>query len=202
MNMTAILTGDIINSRSNNAKQWMAALKSALNLYGKEPKHWEVYRGDSFQLEVKPEKALLAVMIIKSSIKQFKGLDVRIAIGIGEKSYQSTKITESNGSAFVHSGKCFERLKKQTLAIETPWPQLDRTLNLLFELTTLSVDNWAPITSEIVKSALINPTSNQGELGNLLGKKQSNISASLKRAGYEELQKLLQYYQEEISAIC
>ncbi len=202
MNMTAILTGDIINSRSNDAQQWMAALKSVLSLYGKEPKHWEIYRGDSFQLEVKSEKALLAVMVIKSSIKQFKGLDVRIAIGIGEKSYQSTKITESNGSAFVHSGKCFEQLKKQTLAIKTPWPKLDRTLNLLFELITLSIDNWAPISSEIVNSALKNPTYNQGELADLLGKKQSNISAGLKRAGYEEIQKLLQYYQEEIIALC
>jgi hypothetical protein len=202
MKMTAILTGDIINSRTKDAQQWMAALKSALSHYGKEPQRWEIYRGDSFQLEVKPEEALLAVMLIKSSIKQFKGLDVRIAIGIGEKSYQSTKITESNGSAFVNSGKCFEQLKKQTLAIKTPWREIDRTLNLLFDLATLTINSWAPISSEIVKSALENPTYSQRELADLLGKKQSNISAGLKRAGYEEIQKLLQYYQEEIIALC
>jgi hypothetical protein len=200
--MTAILTGDIINSRTRDAQQWLAALKSVLNKYGTEPQKWEIYRGDSFQLEVKPEMALIAVMLIKSSMKQFKGLDVRIAIGIGEKSYKSKKITESNGSAFVRSGKCFDQLKKQTLAIRTPWPNLDRTLNLLFELATLTINNWAPISSEIIKSALENPTYSQKELAKLLGKKQSNISAGLKRAGYEEIQKLLYYYQEEITAVC
>src|SRR5680860_726664 len=115
--MIAIITGDIINSRNVDAQKWMPELKTVLNKYGSEPKTWEIYRGDSFQIETLPIDALKAAILIKSTIKQFKALDVRLAIGIGEKTYESEKITESNGSAFVYSGEAFEKLKKQTLSI-------------------------------------------------------------------------------------
>ena len=116
--MTGIITGDIINSKKSDPKQWLNALKTILNSYGKSPLTWEIYRGDSFQLEVNPNLALEACILIKATIKQFENIDVRLAIGIGEKEYHSESITESNGSAFVNSGECFENLKKTTLAIK------------------------------------------------------------------------------------
>ena len=69
--MIAVLTGDIVNSKSENAEVWLEALKSTLELYGKTPKDWEVFRGDSFQLVVSNEKAILASIHIKCAIKQF-----------------------------------------------------------------------------------------------------------------------------------
>jgi predicted XRE-type DNA-binding protein len=115
--MIAVITGDIINSRKGEVEKWIYSLKEVLNYYGKEPKDWEIFRGDSFQLSIAPEKAMLAAIHIKSVIKQTKLQDVRMAIGIGEEKYSSSKITESNGSAYIRSGECFESLKKQTLAI-------------------------------------------------------------------------------------
>ena len=100
--MTSIITGDIVNSKMNEPNVWIPLLKQALNLYGSEPKEWEIYRGDSFQLEIKPEKALEASILMKATIKTIKGLDVRLAIGIGDKTYNSEKITISNGTAFVN----------------------------------------------------------------------------------------------------
>jgi len=111
--MIAVITGDIINSRKGKVETWLNLLKSTLEKYGKQPQDWEIYRGDSFQLSVPVEKALLAGLHIKSTIKQTKTYDVRIAIGIGEVKYKSQKITESNGSAYINSGECFESLKKQ-----------------------------------------------------------------------------------------
>ena len=52
--MTSIITGDIINSRAiANPKHWMEPLKKVLSVYGNNPKAWEIYRGDSFQVEVR-----------------------------------------------------------------------------------------------------------------------------------------------------
>ena len=200
--MIAIITGDIINSRDVKTQQWMPLLKSVLNKYGKEPKNWEIYRGDSFQIEVKPEYALDIAILIKSTIKQFKLLDVRIAIGIGEKTYQSKKITESNGNAFIYSGECFEKLKKQTLAIKTKWEDFNKTMNLLFDLASLTMNNWTSTSSLIIKTALEKPNANQEELATLLDKKQSNISTGLKRGGFDEIQKLLNFYKQEIKNRC
>lgn len=201
--MVAIITGDIIKSRNIDAKYWMPELKKVLNSYGSEPKTWEIYRGDSFQIEVKPEEALHAAILIKSAIKQFKTLDVRLGIGIGDKTYQSEKITESNGTAFIFSGESFENLKKQTLAIKTAWNDFDNTLNVMIDLASLTMDNWSPTSSLIIKTALqAKANSNQEDLAAILNKKQSNISTGLKRGGFYEIQKLLNYYNHVIKTKC
>ena len=200
--MVAIITGDIINSRSVATEKWIPELKKVLNLYASEPKTWEIYRGDSFQVEIPPIAALKVATVIKATIKQFKSLDVRLAIGIGEKKYSAEKITESNGSAFVYSGESFEKLKKQTLAIRTQWKDFDKTMNLMFDLATLTMNSWTPTSSLIIKTVLETGYINQVEIATLLNKKQSNISTGLKRGGFDEIKKLLAYYEQEITKKC
>lgn len=200
--MTSIITGDIINSKKSSPKQWLEALKSVLGVYGNSPFKWEVYRGDSFQLEMQPEKALEACMLIKATIKQFDKIDVRLAIGIGKKTYTSEKITESNGSAFVNSGECFENLKKTTLALKSPFVDFDLTINIMFDLAFLTIDNWTTTTAKLIKTVLENPNLNQLQLANHLNKTQGNISQGLKRAGFDEISKLMQYYKSQIQTLC
>ena len=132
--MTSILTGDIVNSRNIEAQIWMPIIRNVLSKYGTEPNHWEIYRGDSFQLEMIPRNALKAAILIKATIKLIKGLDVRLAIGIGDKSYSSEKITASNGTAFINSGECFDGLKKSVIAIKSPFANFDNQINLMLNL--------------------------------------------------------------------
>ncbi|WP_040280966.1 SatD family protein [Psychroserpens damuponensis] len=200
--MVAVITGDIINSTKTTPNVWLNALKKVLNQYGEAPKYWEIYRGDSFQLEVEPNLALKAAIVIKTSLKQFKHIDVRLAIGIGDKSYVSNKITESNGSAFINSGECFEQLKKKTLAIKTPKEDFNTQINLMLELALLVMDYWKPTTSKILKHTLVHPNQNQEVIAKHLQKSQSNISEGLKRGGYDEISKLLSYYESQIKTIC
>ncbi|MHB1105808.1 MAG: transcriptional regulator [Lutibacter sp.] len=200
--MIAIITGDIINSRSEDVNLWMPKLKEELRKIGAEPKHWEIYRGDSFQLQTSPQNALITALHIKAAIKQFKKLDVRIAIGIGTVSYEAEKITESNGEAYVNSGECFELLKKQTLAIKSPWAKFDETINLLLDIIGTTINSWSPNSAILIKKMFENPNSTQEELGLLLNKKQSNISAGLKRAGYDEIQKIINYYIKQLNLLC
>nr|WP_321416157.1 transcriptional regulator [uncultured Allomuricauda sp.] len=197
--MIAILTGDIKNSSEHKADKWLPSLKEALTKYGSEPKDWEIYRGDSFQLQTKPENALEAAIYIKASIKQIRQLDVRISIGLGEKNYDSPKITESNGPAFVNSGERFDSLKKQNLGIKTPNAKFDEQINLLLELALLTMDDWTPAISRTVKFAMDNPEMNQKELASLLNKSQGNISEELNKAGFEEVKKMIHFYREQLA---
>ena len=192
--MVAVLTGDIINSRKGDVEGWIHFLKETLNTYGKEPKDWEIFRGDSFQLALDPKKALLAAIHIKASIKQSKIYDVRIAIGLGEESYNAPKITEANGSAYINSGECFESLKKHALAIKSANTTLDDTLNTMFKLSLLITDNWSSVVSKVIKAALENPEKNQKDLAKLLNRSQSNISEALKRGGYDEIINMNEFY--------
>ncbi|WP_067031003.1 transcriptional regulator [Allomuricauda sp. CP2A] len=199
--MVAILTGDIKNSSAHKTTKWLPQLKEALGKYGKEPKAWEIYRGDSFQLETHPENALEAAVYIKTCIKQIRHMDVRIAIGLGEKTYDAQKITESNGPAFVLSGECFENLKKQTMALKSASQDFDTPINLMLQLASLSMDSWLPATARVVKTALDNPKASQTELASILGKSQSTISEALIRAGFDEVQKMIQFYQSQLSQL-
>lgn len=197
--MKAVITGDIMHSRKLASAVWLADLKTVLNSYGSEPKDWEIYRGDSFQLVVPVEDALEIALLIKATIKQHKALDARIAIGVGSVDYNADKITESNGVAFINSGECFETLKKQTLGIKTPWTGFNSAFEVIIPLLLLVADNWTSTSAEILKKALENPGVNQNQLATALNRKsQSSISSSLKRAGYEEIKNTIAFYKQEI----
>ena len=199
----SIITGDIVNSKKVNPQLWLPALKDVLHKFGKEPEQWEVFRGDSFQLEVKAENALEAALLIKSAIKEINGLDVRMAIGIGEKTYSTTKITESNGSAFVNSGECFDGLKKQKLEVKSPWEFFDIEVNLFLELlSNLVLDKWTPTSASMIKEMLQNAEFTQSDLALKLSKPQSNISVGLRRAGFEELKNVVKTYQLMLKRQC
>tara|TARA_R110002094_G_scaffold3441_1_gene11563 strand:+ start:173 stop:601 length:429 start_codon:yes stop_codon:yes gene_type:complete len=136
------------------------------------------------------------------TIKQFENIDVRLAIGIGEKEYHSENITESNGSAFVNSGECFEALKKTTLAIKTPFEAFDTQINIMLELAQLTINSWTSTTATLVKTALEHPDLNQKQIAETLEKTQGNISQGLKRAGFDEVFKLLQYFKNQMQSLC
>lgn len=202
--MIGVVTGDIINSKKNKPGIWLAPLKKELNRIGKTPKCWEIYRGDSFQAVInKPEKALLVMMKIKAILKSIKGTNVRMALGIGEKSYNAAKVTESNGSAFIHSGEKFELLKqeKQNFAIKSDWPEFDNEMNLYLKLGLVAMDNWTVNAAQIVRMAMANPGKSQEELGVIIGVGQSAISSRLKRAYFDEIMAINQMYQIKLKAL-
>lgn len=200
--MYGVLTGDIIQSRTTSSEDWLNVLKEVLAFYGREGKDWEIYRGDSFQLMIQPENALLAAYHIKASIKQINKLDVRIAIGIGEVSHRTNKVTQSNGQALVRSGEAFEKLKKQTLQINSGDSLNDEALNLMFTLSNLTYNNWSVTVAQVIQNSLEHPKANQKELADRMQKSQSSISEALNRGAFDELQKINEYYQKELRKIC
>lgn len=202
--MTSIITGDIINSQKVSPHIWLQKLKLELNCVGKNPLTWEIYRGDSFQVEVTdPSMALLTAIKLKAAIKSIKEVDVRLAIGIGDKTYETSKITESNGSAFVYSGETFESLvkSKQNLAIATISDKFNQEMNLLFRFALIVMDNWTANSAKVVYLALTNPGYSQKELGKALNIKQNTVSATLKRAYFAEISDMLVWYQIKIKEV-
>jgi hypothetical protein len=201
--MTSIITGDIIDSRNLVSKTWTDALKTVLDTFGPSPAVWEIYRGDEFQLEVpKPEDAFLAALRIKAELKKRK-MDVRMAIGIGDKTHRADKISESNGSAFIRSGETFETLKKQktTLAVNTGDPVFDTDLNLMIRLALTVMDNWLAQPAEFVVAALENPGASQEEIGQQLGINQAAVSRRQKRAQFDLIMELESRYRKKIGAL-
>lgn len=201
--MTSIITGDIIDSRKQKSKDWVEGLKKILSPFGETPSQWEVYRGDEFQIEINnPEEALLSAILIKAHLKAIK-LDARMSIGFGDKTHNAKKISESYGTAFIHSGELFETLKKQkvTLAMRTGDAIIDEKMNLMLQLALTFMDNWLAQPAQFVGVAIENPNLSQEELGLKLGINQAAVSRRQKRAHFDLVMNLDRYFRTQIKQL-
>ena len=201
--ITSVITGDIIKSRNqSDPNLWLKTLKESLSFLSPDEKYWDVFRGDSFQLEYKNfSDSFKAAIYIKACIKSISGLDVRLAIGIGDKTFEGSSVSESSGEAFIYSGETLETLKKekQNLRIKSKYSELDYELNLYFRLALIAMDNWTSNSAEIVKLYIENPKALQSELGNIIGINQNAVSMRQKRAHLDEIIALDNLYKEKMA---
>lgn len=196
--MVAVITGDIINSRKVSSESWLPNLKEYFASSIVDSDKWEVYRGDSFQLEVRVEKALEVALCIKALIKSNNKIDVRMAIGIGEKDFKGNKITESYGTAYINSGESFERIKSNTLILKSPFSEFDEYFNPILKLLSFISNNWKPVTSETIFYALTHQNLLQKEIAEKLSKDTTTVNKALKRGGYDEVVEILNLYSKKI----
>jgi len=212
--MIAVIKGDIINSRLIiNQDKWLIPLEDLLNEWGKNPESWEVAWGDSFQLEVEnPAESLYKALLIKALIKgiSFKNnskkmseIDVRISIGIGDKTYTGRRVSESNGTAYIYAGEKFSLLKKEntTLAIKSKWPEFDEEFNLYLKLAGVFMDKWTKSSAELVGIVLKNSMITQDEVGRLIGIKQSGVSGRWNRAKIDEILAIDNLFRRKIKQL-
>jgi hypothetical protein len=212
--MIAVITGDIIASRKLvNQDLWLSPLKGLLASWGDSPKDWKVDRGDFFQVEIAhPEDALLRVFEIKALLKSLPPLaerknssavDVRLAIGIGEKTYDADSISESNGPAFIRSGEKFDLLRKENenLGIISSWPALDEDMNLYLKLAGTFMDSWSRSSAELIQIILRTPHITQEEIGKQLGIKQNSVSGRWNRAHVKELLEVERLFRKKLKLL-
>lgn len=194
-----VITGDIVHSRSVERDIWMKELKSVLRLLDKSGNNWQIYRGDSFQIQTEIQETLRVAILIKAHIKQMRGLDVRMGIGLGEMENKDKPIAERNGSAFIRSGECFDKLKKARLSICSGNTEWDEEMNLYLNLASLTMDNWKSATATDIATSLCATELNQSEIAEKLGKSQSTLSENLRRGGYDEIRQLLLRYRKKVT---
>ncbi len=212
--MIAVITGDIVASRKLvNQEKWLLPLKSLLSTWGESPTDWKLDRGDFFQVEIKhSEDVLRKVLEIKALIKnvapidvrkKISTIDVRLAMGVGEKTYSGESISESNGPAFIYSGEKFDQLKKEgtLMGIKTPWKDFDEEMNLYLRLASIFMDKWSISSAELVQIVLNNPKITQEEIGEQLGIKQNSVSGRWNRAHLNEILEVNKIFEKKIKAL-
>lgn len=121
MKIYAVLTGDIVGSTQLGPERLEAAM-ALLRRLAQEFEHVnpesvvgrpDVFRGDSWQLCLKrPSLAVTAAVFVRAGFKA-DGLDTRIGIGLGPVDrLNESRISESSGPAFKHSGRTLDKLGK------------------------------------------------------------------------------------------
>lgn len=107
----------------------------------------DIFRGDSFQVWVeKPECAPLVALLLRAGLRKSalrageQQLDARISVGIGDVAYRDATVSQSDGEAFVLSGRGFDQLgKQQRLMVQTPSETANEELRV--ETATCSRQN-------------------------------------------------------------
>ncbi|WP_164111940.1 MULTISPECIES: hypothetical protein [Sphingobacterium] len=200
MQLHAIITGDIVDSRSKDVKEWMPILESTLTECSEK---FDIFRGDSFQLMVDLEQAIRSLFYIKSRMKTISQLDVRMGLGIGTVDYMDNHIKNSWGQAFVRSGEVFESLHKELIAVSSPWPDWDEATNIILGLCVEIANKWTVNMAETVAESLRQPNANQQELAKVLQRKhQSQISTELTKANWNKINKAIIYSTEQLLKKC
>lgn len=212
--MVAIIKGDIIASRKLlDQEKWLQPLKSLFSQWGNTPEQWELVWGDFFQLEINdPKEAIQKALEIKALIKKIKPkeankqlstLDVRMSIGIGEKTFAGKRVSESNGPAFIFAGEKFEKLKKEktNIAIQSPWGDFDKEINMYLRLAGKFMDSWSVSSAQLVEIVLKDPYITQEEIGELLDIKQNSVSGRWNRSNIDDVLKIEKVYREKLQKL-
>jgi hypothetical protein len=157
------------------------------------------YRGDSFQLAVKPIAALLLALKFRIEIKQWKEKnDVRVSIGIGEISNWNDDVLLAGGSAFELSGKNLDNLKETGLnmIIVTGNAELDDELETYCYMADEFVKNQTAVQASLVFQMLNGVP--QIEIAKMLNISQPSVSKSLKAANWKLIERFLKRYERII----
>lgn len=202
--MKAVITADVINSTELPSERLNADLRAILKGFGKEKKSWEIYRGDEFQIQLDDaQDAFYAVIFIKTFLIS-RGSDARFAIGIGKVSFEAASIKESNGEAFVFSGKTLDFLKEQktqSIMVKTASADFDETLNLILRFLETIAQNWTASSANFIHHQLKLNDKNQTEIATQLSVTQGAYSRGLKRANYDLIADTDQFFREKTTEL-
>lgn len=189
--MKAVITADIVNStRIEESSRYLLIEeinKIIRDLQKLSPLKCEMYRGDSFQVMVDDVKRCLEVAILirlglkRSNLLEHGKLDARMAIGIGDISYEHEQVILSDGEAFRLSGRTFEKLNKKRLLISTNINDVDEPLNVMLAFIDELLDGLSCTQSKYLYDSLLYKMS-QMELANVYNTSQPNIAKHLKSA--------------------
>ncbi len=189
--MKAVITADIVNStKIEEAHRYLLVdeLDNIIqDLKRLSSLRCEMYRGDSFQVLVDDVKYCLEIAVLirlglkKSNLLKNGKLDARMAIGVGDVSYEHEQVILSDGEAFRLSGRTFDKLNKRRLLIATNINDVDEPLNVMLAFINEFLEGLSYTQSIYLYDSLLYNMS-QMELANVYHTSQPNIAKHLKSA--------------------
>ncbi|MFI3240119.1 MAG: SatD family protein [Bacteroidales bacterium] len=206
MAIKGVITGDIINSRKisdelrNRFLDIIQNLGDKLSYLSLGNIQSEIYRGDSFQILIEDvSESLKIAVLLRSKLREYD-LDARLAIGIGNISFNNSSVVTSDGEAYINSGKCFDSIGKNRLVILTPWDEVNEELKVSTAFADNIISKWTPTQSKVMFIS-ISEDNIQKEIAYKMGKSVQNINKILMTARESLIKDYLNRYTQLISNI-
>ncbi|MBN1925146.1 MAG: hypothetical protein JW798_04860 [Prolixibacteraceae bacterium] len=201
-NKVGVITGDIINSSVLSKNQKNKLKNDLTDYFDNNPDvllPLQFYRGDSFQLMVKKEKAAMSALIIEAILLKTSGTLARISIGIGAVSKIAPgNVLQSEGEAFQLSGHQLDKMKAEDrlmkLAINSV--KFQPILSATFYLVESIVWGWKPGQASVIAQIPVCKT--QKEIAERLNITGAAVSKAIKASNWPAIEEFLKGYEETI----
>jgi hypothetical protein len=226
----AIITGDLIGSSKYGPGQRETAIRTLKQTLEEEREpgaktvlRYEMYRGDSAQIEVlQVEKALALAILLRAALKKMpygpkdgdtgagkhagkapavsgrSYADIRLAVGIGEAAFGQARVVEADGEAYRLSGRTLDAMKKkgQKLIIQSAEETFNQEYEVQCKLLDVIIDKWSTAAAEVVFWLL--KGLKDIEIAEHLGISQPAVSFRKKTAGWEAINLMIQGFESKI----
>lgn len=207
LNITTVITADIVNSEPSWAKELGKRLEQTI--YANQPAAKVFfYRGDSFQSYLPdPYSTYRLALKLRNEAKLFEKdrpkikTDVRISIGIGTVELPVTQLANAQGEAFVLSGRSFDEMGKneKRLNMQCGDAKTNIALQTISMFTDYLFQSLTMKQAEVLEHLLNYKT--QIETANLLKKSQSTVNSHVKSMGWKQIEGLLGLYEQSIQLL-
>lgn len=203
--INAVITGDLIYSSAltdEKKKQLESSLGDFIDGNPDILLSIEFYRGDSFQLMVKKEKAANVAVNLQAIVFSATGGWARLSIGVGAVSnIVKNNVLRSEGEAFVLSGRQLDKMKEEgrmlkiALGSRYDLPALQAS----FYLAESIISEWKPGQAAVI--AQIPYVHTQKEIAQNLDISEAAVSKALKAGKWPAIEAFIDGYEKTIKAI-
>ncbi|HEI8866234.1 SatD family protein [Serratia sp. AKBS12] len=180
----SVITGDLVNSRHVDTAHYIAQLRHLLNRLQQENwlQHFDIFRGDAFQAVCKPQHGLLLAVYLRVSLKAGNAeWDARIAVGLGSRTARGA----GYGSAFLNSGNAMDQMTKSCrLALKIDNQRANAIVSDLLPMLDHTLSRLSQAEAQVMQARMF--ADSNAQVAKKLQKAASTVSATLKRAAYEE----------------
>ena len=200
-----VITGDLINSSSLNGEKKNLLRSELESFITGNPDillPLQFYRGDSFQLMVKKEKAARVAVIIETIVILTTGTWVRLSLGIGSVSkIDDGNVLQSEGEAFKLSGHQIDKMKEEgrMLRIALNNIKYQPILSATFHLAESIIWSWKP--GQVAVIARIPFSKTQKEIAEKLNISDAAVSKAIKASNWPAIENFIKGYEETIKEI-
>jgi hypothetical protein len=206
MSISAAITADIVNSTKLSRAEYKRLIKNLTGIL-QQYQH-EFFRGDSFQVFIKsPAEALRILLQARAAAMKLSGssmpvADIRASIGIGSIKLPVKSFQTASGDIFVLSGRAFDNMSKdERLAIVCN--EKNKVVYLGLKIVAHFADYlFQRLTvkqAAVVFELLMKRT--QTETARRLKKTQATVNKHAQSAGWPEIERLLEEYENLVKLI-
>jgi len=152
----AVITGDIVDS-SKLSKAQRKALPGLIAKASREtvkafpaavPLPADVFRGDGWQLLVSDVTNSLRAGLffradLRSAAERGRGLDTRVAVGVGLVDFVGDRVSQGDGEAYRLSGRTLDAMpRKQRMLLALPAGTETEALAIIIRLVDVLAQSW------------------------------------------------------------